>query len=64
VGFASYAEIMAPLATAERWLYRAWSAAADEHRPEVLASVKTAITFADEALKQGKDKLASGSPAA
>jgi hypothetical protein len=58
VGFAAYAEVMAPLATAERWLNRAWSAAADGHRPECLASLQTALTFAREAAQVGQEKLA------
>jgi hypothetical protein len=57
VGFAQYAEVMAPLATAERWLNRAWSAAADGHRPEAVASLRTAQEFAGEAAEVGKGKL-------
>lgn len=49
VGFSVYAEVMTPLATCERWLNRAWSAAADGHRPECTASLQTALTFAREA---------------
>lgn len=41
-GFPAYASVMAPLATAERWLYRAWSAASDGHRPEARASLEQA----------------------
>jgi hypothetical protein len=59
VGFATYAEVMAPLATAERWLHRAWSAAADGHRPECLASLQTARGFAAEAAQLGLEKLAA-----
>ena len=56
VGFAKYAELMAPLATAERLLYRAWSAATDGHRPECLRSLGDAVPHADEALALA-DKL-------
>ena len=47
--FAQYATVMTPLATAERWLYRAWSAASDGHRPEVIASLKSALPYLEEA---------------
>ncbi|MBI2373412.1 MAG: hypothetical protein HYV07_05380 [Deltaproteobacteria bacterium] len=53
LGFPAYAEVMGPLATAERLLYRAWSAAADGHRPEVLASLKEAQPYADQAADAG-----------
>ena len=59
-GFAVYAEVMAPLATAERWLYRAWSASADGHRPEVVRSLKTAAPYAREAATLGKGRLLPG----
>ncbi|MBI4818229.1 MAG: hypothetical protein HY791_18340 [Deltaproteobacteria bacterium] len=49
LGFPSYAEVMGPLATSERLLYRAWSAASDGHRPEVLASLREAQPYADQA---------------
>lgn len=49
-GFAGYAQVMTPFAAAERWLNRAWSAASDTHRPEVLASLDHAIEHIDEAL--------------
>ncbi len=42
-GFVPYAAVMAPLATGERLLHRAWSAASDGHRPEALASIRAAI---------------------
>lgn len=49
VGFAAYADVMAPLATAERLLNRAWSAAADGHAPECRASIEAARAYAGEA---------------
>jgi hypothetical protein len=57
VGFAAYAEVMAPLATSERLLYRAWSAAADGHRPEVIASLAAAVPYAREAADVAKRTL-------
>lgn len=57
IGFSRYAEVMAPLATAERWLFRAWSAAADGHRPEVIASIVAAGDFAHEAEALGRAHL-------
>lgn len=48
-GFPAYASVMAPLATAERLLWRAWSAAADGHRPECLRSLRAAVAHANEA---------------
>lgn len=57
VGFAVYAEIMAPLATAERLLYRAWSAAADGHREECINSLKAALPHAKEAAALAREKL-------
>jgi len=59
VGFGVYAEVMAPLAAAERWLHRSWSAAADHHRPECVFSLKTALSFAREAEALGKERFAS-----
>ena len=47
--FPQYSTVMTPLATGERWLYRAWSAASDGHRPEVLASLKTALPYLEDA---------------
>lgn len=58
VGFASYAEVMAPLAASERWLNRAWSAAADGHRPECVASLAEALSFAREAEALGRERFA------
>jgi hypothetical protein len=58
VGFATYAEVMAPLATAERLLNRAWSAAADGHRPEAVASLAAALPYAQEAAELAKSRLA------
>lgn len=49
VGFPAYAEVMGPLATAERLLYRTWSAASDGHRPEALRSLQEAIPWSEEA---------------
>jgi len=49
VGFAHYAEVMGPLAIAERLLWRAWSAASDGHRPESVASLLEAIPYAEQA---------------
>jgi uncharacterized oligopeptide transporter (OPT) family protein len=57
VGFPVYAEVMAPLATTERLLYRAWSAASDGHRPETIASLLAAIPHAREAAELAKAKL-------
>lgn len=51
-GFAGYAQVMTPFAAAERWLNRAWSAASDTHRPEVLSSLDRAIEHIDEALHE------------
>jgi hypothetical protein len=51
-GFAGYAQVMTPFAAAERWLNRAWSAASDTHRPEVIASLDRAIEHIDEALRE------------
>lgn len=48
-GFASYATMMAPLATAERLLYRAWSAASDGHRTETRNAIHDAIPYLEEA---------------
>lgn len=48
-GFASYATMMAPLATAERLLYRAWSAASDGHRTETRNALHDAIPYLEEA---------------
>ena len=47
--FPGYSTVMTPLATGERWLYRAWSAASDGHRPEVIASLNTALPYLEEA---------------
>jgi hypothetical protein len=49
-GFVGYAAVMTPLAAAERWLFRAWSAASDEHTNEVRASLQQA----QEALSQAQ----------
>ncbi len=51
-GFVRYAAMMAPLATAERLMFRAWSAASDGHRPEALTSIGDAIAHADQAAKE------------
>lgn len=51
-GFAGYAQVMTPFAAAERWLNRAWSAASDTHRPEVLASLDRALEHIEEALHE------------
>jgi hypothetical protein len=59
VGFAAYAEVMAPLAASERWMNRAWSAAADGHRPECVASLTEALSFAREAEALGRERFAS-----
>lgn len=61
IGFATYAEIMAPLASAERWVNRAWSAAADEHRPECVSSLEQAAAFAREAEALSRGKIDSPS---
>jgi hypothetical protein len=49
IGFTGYAEVMAPLATAERLLNRAWSAATDGHRPECVRALTEAVPYAQEA---------------
>jgi X-X-X-Leu-X-X-Gly heptad repeat protein len=49
IGFTGYAEVMAPLATAERLLNRAWSAATDGHRPECVRALSEAVAYAKEA---------------
>lgn len=59
-GFAVYAEVMAPLATSERLLYRAWSAASDGHRPEVVASLRASAGYAEEAAELAREKLGRG----
>jgi hypothetical protein len=59
LGFAKYAELMAPLATAERLLYRAWSAATDGHRPECLRALGDAVPHADDALAAAEKILPS-----
>lgn len=51
-GFGGYALVMTPFAAAERWLNRAWSAASDSHRPEMIASLDHAIEHIDEALRE------------
>jgi hypothetical protein len=53
--FAGYARVMTPLATGERLLYRAWSAASDGHRDEAVASLEAALPYLDEA----RDALAT-----
>ena len=53
--FLVYATVMAPLATGERLLYRAWSAASDGHREECVRSVADALGFVDEAQKALND---------
>jgi hypothetical protein len=50
-GFQAWATVMAPLATGERLLFRAWSAASDGHRGETVASVKQALPFVEEAVR-------------
>jgi len=57
VGFAAYAEVMAPLAASERWLNRAWSAAADGHRPECLSSLAEALAAAREAEALSRERF-------
>lgn len=58
IGFAAYAEVMAPLAASERWMNRAWSAAVDGHRPETVASIEAALHFAREAEQIGQQRFA------
>ena len=48
-GFLRYASVMGPLATGERLLYRAWSAASDGHRPEVESALGQAEPYVAEA---------------
>lgn len=48
-GFPAWAVVMAPLATGERLLFRAWSAASDGHRGETVASIAQAIPYFEEA---------------
>ncbi len=57
-GFARYAEVMSPLAIAERLLHRAWSAAADGHRPECERSLREALPHAEEAATLAAQLLA------
>lgn len=45
-----FAEVAGAYASGERFLARAWSAAADKHRPETLASLDRAIERMREAL--------------
>jgi hypothetical protein len=47
-----YARVFGPYACAERALARAWSAAADGHRPEVIASLRRAAAELDIALRE------------
>jgi hypothetical protein len=61
--FAGYARIMTPFASAERWLFRAWSASSDGHRPEAVASLDQALAHLEEA-REASDGLASGLPSA
>lgn len=48
-GFQAWATVMAPLATGERLLFRAWSAASDGHRGETVAAVRQALPCLEEA---------------
>ncbi len=48
-GFVLYATVMAPLATGERLLHRAWSAASDGHRGETVDSVRAAVAHIEQA---------------
>ncbi|MFG0331233.1 MAG: hypothetical protein ACF8PN_15205 [Phycisphaerales bacterium] len=52
VGMARYAEIMDPLAEAERYLNRAWSAAVDEVTDESVDSLATAEPALERAVKR------------
>jgi hypothetical protein len=58
LGGARFASIFGPYASAERALARAWSAAADQHRPEALASLRLAAERAREAAAMvGSDEV-------
>jgi hypothetical protein len=59
IGFTGYAEVMAPLATAERLLNRAWSAATDGHRPECVRALSEAVPYAKEA-EQAAERVLKG----
>lgn len=48
-GFEAWAAVMAPLAGAERLLYRAWSAASDGHAEEARWSLEQAMPLAERA---------------
>lgn len=50
-GFPKYAAYTGPWAAGERMVYRAWSAATDGHRPEVIASLEEAMLHFDEAAR-------------
>jgi hypothetical protein len=63
-GFAGYAQVMTPLATAERWLNRTWSAASDGHRPEAIASLERAVTHLEEAVEAARALDATRTPPA
>lgn len=56
-GFAAYAAVMGPLSTAERFMYRAWSAASDGHREECEASLAQAEPYIDDAIGAEGDAL-------
>ena len=51
-GAAIFAEVMTEFASGERYLNRAWSAAADGYVDEVERSVNAAMTFLDAAITQ------------
>src|SRR5690606_22380442 len=51
-GMAGYARLMDAYAAAERQLNRAWSAAADEHEPEAVASLQRALPLLDETARR------------
>ncbi len=59
-GFEAWARLMGPTATAERLLYRAWSAASDGHREEAGRSLREAVGYAEEAAGEA-EQLASAS---
>ena len=50
LGTQRFASIFGPFASAERALARAWSAAADGHRPEALASLGLALSRSRDAV--------------
>ncbi|MFN0207670.1 MAG: hypothetical protein ACKVS6_15290 [Planctomycetota bacterium] len=55
-GFQQYAAHTSPWASGERLIYRAWSAATDGHRPEVINSLGESIAHFEEAARNWPGK--------